>query len=225
MSTASATDPRAPQSKHASKSVRRIAAIRWLRKAHGWIGLWGAALGLLFGVSGIVMNHRAMLKIPVAQTQESQVQLPLPQPAPTDARALAEWLRTQMPLATAAPRIREEPAHGVAWGDQALQQPAHWTLNFASPRSSVQADYWVGNQFVSVKRSDGNLFAMFNNLHKGVGLGLGWILLVDTLGGSIILLSLTGVVLWTQLNRRRLIGATIASTSLGLLLLLALQVV
>ena len=61
MSTASATDPRAPQSKHASKSVRRIAAIRWLRKAHGWIGLWGAALGLLFGVSGIVMNHRAML--------------------------------------------------------------------------------------------------------------------------------------------------------------------
>lgn len=204
---------------------RRISAIRWLRKAHGWIGLWGAALGLLFGTTGILMNHRALLKIPAAQTQESNLQLPLPQPAPASARALAAWLQTQLPLGDNKPRIREEPAHAVAWGDQTMQQPAHWTLSFTSPRTNVQADYWVGNGFVAVKRADGNLFAMLSNLHKGVGLGVGWVLLVDTLGGSIILLSLTGVVLWTQLNRRRVIGAAIATTSLTLLLLLALQVI
>ena len=29
----------------------RATFLKWLRKMHGWIGLWGAALGLLFGVA------------------------------------------------------------------------------------------------------------------------------------------------------------------------------
>ena len=28
---------------------RRPVFLKWLRKTHGWIGLWGAAIGLLFG--------------------------------------------------------------------------------------------------------------------------------------------------------------------------------
>jgi hypothetical protein len=50
-----------------------------------------------------------------------------------------------------------------------------------------------------------------------------WILLADTLAGSIILLSLTGVILWTQLNRRRMIGFGIGLTSLTLLIGFAMQ--
>ncbi|HWU69276.1 MAG TPA: PepSY-associated TM helix domain-containing protein, partial [Stenotrophobium sp.] len=61
------------------------------------------------------------------------------------------------------------------------------------------------------------------SLHKGVGMGVGWVLLVDTLAGSIILLSLSGVVLWTQLNRRRLLGAGIGLASLGLMASLILS--
>jgi hypothetical protein len=34
------------------KHVKRANTIRLLRKIHGWLGLWGALLGLLFGVSG-----------------------------------------------------------------------------------------------------------------------------------------------------------------------------
>jgi hypothetical protein len=62
-----------------------------------------------------------------------------------------------------------------------------------------------------------------NNLHKGNGVGIPWILFVDTLAGSIILLSLTGVVLWTQLNRRRMIGFGIVLTSLMLVIGFAMQ--
>ncbi|MDB5932854.1 MAG: peptidase [Massilia sp.] len=47
---------------------RRATFLKWLRKMHGWIGLWGATLGLLFGSSGILLNHRAVLKIPAVQT-------------------------------------------------------------------------------------------------------------------------------------------------------------
>jgi len=197
--------------------------IRWLRKMHGWIGLWGATLGLLFGTSGILLNHRAVLKLPAVQVQESTVQLPLPQPAPASAQAMVEWLRGELKLDHPNLKSREEPAHGVAWGDKSMTQPGHWQMSLTTPRMNVQADWWVGNSFITLKRSDNNFFAVLTNLHKGVGMGVAWVLLADTLAGSIILLSLSGVVLWTQLNRRRVIGAAIGVTALVLTVTLALQ--
>ena len=67
--------------------ARRTTFLKWLRKMHGWIGLWGAALGLLFGTSGILLNHRDVLKIPAVQKQESTIQLPLPSPRRSDPRS------------------------------------------------------------------------------------------------------------------------------------------
>jgi hypothetical protein len=61
------------------------------------------------------------------------------------------------------------------------------------------------------------------NLHKGVGLSVGWVLLIDTLAGSIILLSLTGVLLSAELNKRKtfaavlVLGSIVAAVCMGLL--------
>ncbi len=203
-SAATASDPR---------SSRGI-VLKWLRRTHAWIGLWGAVLGLLFGVTGILLNHRAILKIPAAQVQETAVQLPLPNPAPVDANAMAEWLRGELKTDEPASRVRDEPAKPVAWGDKTLTQPARWSVTFGSPRMNTEAEYWVGNGFVSVKRRENNMFGLLNNLHKSAGVGVGWVLLADTLGGAIILLSVTGVLLWASINRRRVIGTCIALTSL-----------
>jgi hypothetical protein len=193
---------------------RRAIAVKWLRKMHGWIGLWGAVLGLLFGSTGILLNHRAVLKIPAALVQESTVQVPLPRPAPASPQALAAWLKTTLKLEPEPRRVLAEPARPVAWGDRSLVQPARWSASFTSPSGNVQAEYWVGNSYVTLKRSDNNVFATMSNLHKGVGMGVGWILLVDTLAGSIILLSLSGVVLWALTNRRRAVGIAIGAVSL-----------
>ena len=202
---------------------RRAEFVKWLRKLHGWIGLWCAALGLLFGMTGILLIHRAVMKIPAAHAQESMVQLPLPSPAPVNAQAMADWLQHELAFKEPAARVRSEPPKPVAWGDKALKQPARWSASFSSLRSNVQAEYWVGNGFVSVKRNDNNPFAILNNLHKGVGVGVGWILLVDSLAGSIILLSLTGVLMWTMTNRRRLIGTGIGLASLAAAIGFSLQ--
>jgi uncharacterized protein len=67
---------------------------------------------------------------------------------------------------------------------------------------------------VSVKRSENSFLATMTNLHKGVGLSVGWVLLIDTLAGSIILLSLTGVLLWTELNKRRTVGVVLLGASI-----------
>jgi hypothetical protein len=67
---------------------------------------------------------------------------------------------------------------------------------------------------VSVKRTENTVLAMMTNLHKGVGLSVGWVLLIDTFAGSIVLLSMTGVLLWTELNKKRTAGVVIVAASL-----------
>jgi hypothetical protein len=110
--------------------------------------------------------------------------------------------------------VRAEPARPVPWGDRSLVQPARWSASFTSPSVNLQAEYWVGNNYVALKRVQNNGFGTLVNLHRGTGMGVAWILLVDTLAGSIILLSLSGVVLWTLTHRRRTVGIAIGAVSL-----------
>ncbi len=199
----------------AEKLAPRITFIKWLRKVHGWIGLWGAALGLLFGTTGFLLNHRGgPLRVSTGEPVVSTVQVPLPQPAPETPRELAKWLKQELKLAGKPGRVQNEPAHPVAWGERSMIQPEHWQISFASPQENTSAEYWVGNDFVTVKRSENSFLATLTNLHKGVGMSVGWVLVIDTLAGSIILLSLTGVLLWTELNRRKTVGAVLVIGSI-----------
>ncbi|WP_408506217.1 PepSY-associated TM helix domain-containing protein [Paraburkholderia sediminicola] len=194
---------------------RRATFVKWLRKVHGWIGLWGAALGLLFGTTGFLLNHRGgPLKVSTGEPQVSVVQVPLPQPAPETPRELGKWLKQELKLAGSPGRAQKELAHPVAWGERSVLQPEHWQLTFSSPHENTAAEYWVGNGYVTVKRSENSFLATLTNLHKGVGLSVGWVLLIDTLAGSIILLSLTGVLLWTELNKRKAVGVVLVMGSI-----------
>ncbi|WP_431509685.1 PepSY-associated TM helix domain-containing protein [Variovorax sp. DAIF25] len=208
---------------------RRTLAVQWIRRTHGWFGLWGAVLGLLFGFSGIWLNHRNVLKLPQSQ-ERSRAQLALPEPAPATPEAMAAWL--QQALRTDGPprSTRIEPAKPVAWVDRkadpeapALTQPAHWTFNFGGPNETVQADYWQGNRSVGVATTRNGLVATLTNMHKGGGMPLAWILLVDTLAGSLIFLSLSGVALWLLTHRRRAVGLAVFGVSLASMLAIALS--
>ncbi|MCC8402903.1 PepSY-associated TM helix domain-containing protein [Paraburkholderia sp. MMS20-SJTN17] len=200
---------------------RRAAFIKWLRKVHGWVGLWGAALGLLFGTTGFFLNHRGgPLRVSTGEPQVSVMQVPLPQPAPETPHELANWLRQELKIAGNPGRVQKEPEHAVAWGDRSVVQPEHWQLNFASPKENTSVEYWVGNHTVTIKRSANTFLATLTNLHKGVGLSIGWVLLIDTLAGSLILLSLTGVLLWTELNRRKTAGLALVAASIAVAVVL-----
>ena len=241
--------------RHLNSPTRANAAI-WLRKFHGWIGLWGATLGLLFGFSGIWLNHRAVLQLkPAAERSDSQ--LPLPDPRPADAQALATWLQSALALPQPASNVRIEPAKPAPWAEKTgghggghrmhaasgaegaharervsdapaapteegaasapavAMQPEHWTVNFAAPKAQIQAEYWVGNRAVSMRRTDNGIVATLTNLHKGIGMPVAWILLVDTLAGSLILLSLSGLALWVLTRRKRTVGFAIFGTALA----------
>ncbi len=67
---------------------------------------------------------------------------------------------------------------------------------------------------MSVRRTDNGVVATLTNLHKGTGMPVAWILLVDTLAGSLILPSLSGLALWMLTRRRRTVGFVIFGTAL-----------
>ena len=194
------------------KRSRRATFIKWLRKVHGWVGLWGAAIGLLFGVTGFVLNHRGEpLHVSAGAPQVETMQLKMPDPAPRTPREFAQWLRAQsgLHLPQKLGRVQKEPGRPVAWGDHEAVQPEHWQLMFVSPNGNVAVEYWVGNDYATLKRTRNALLATLTNLHKGVGMSIGWVLFIDTFAGALILLSLTGVLLWTELNKRKTVGAVL----------------
>jgi hypothetical protein len=209
----------AEQRDERAKRSRRASFIKWLRKVHGWVGLWGAALGLLFGATGFVLNHRTEpLRISPGAPQVSSMQLAVPNPAPETPDEMIKWLRSQpdLKLPERMGRVQKEPAHKVAWGDRQVVQPEHWQMMFTSPSGNVTVEYWVGNDKLSLKRNDNSLVATITNLHKGVGMSVGWVLFIDSFAGALILLSLTGVLLWTELNKRKTVGAVLLFGSIVL---------
>ncbi len=197
----------------AAARTERGRFLRWLRNVHGWLGLWGAGLGLLFGVSGILLNHRHVMKLPLAQLEEREMVLSVADHALTTPQALSTWLQARLGFQRTPFKIEVLPVKDVLWNGLTVQQPSLWKIDFHGPQYSVTTEYFVGNQFVSVKRQDANAFAFINRLHKGVGMSVAWVLLVDTLGGALIMLTITGVLLWTEMRRSRLLLAALTGGS------------
>ncbi len=158
--------------------------------------------------------------------QQINAQLAFPDPAPATAEAMAAWLQDALKADRPANTLRVERARPVAWsergGGQRLMQPERWTFNFGGPNQVMQAEYWAGNKSVSVRTTSNGFVATLTNLHKGVGMPIPWILLIDSLAGSLIFLSLSGAILWWETNRRRGLGLTIFGLSVATTVGLAL---
>ncbi len=202
-----------------------------MRKIHGWLGLWGAVLGLLFGLSGILLNHRAVMKIPAAKMEESQIQLAVSVPQPVDAKAFTRFVQQALNISQEPvqrkPRKEDKPTENVApdatFLGKAIKQPQTWKIEFQLPQAAIRAEYVAGNQFATISREDANVFAFITRMHKGIGLNTGWILLADSLAGAMIILSITGVLLWTKMRGSRLAMSGLIGLSVGLMVLFTLQ--
>lgn len=204
----------------ASLRAKRRSAVfmRWLRKIHLYVGLWGAALGLLFGATGILLNHRAVLKIPVEKVVQKSAQLALPNHLDRQfetPQGMLLWLQTELQFEAQQARSKAEPARKVTWDDRELLQPARWTFNLNSPNKGVSAEYLVGNRYIKVDTQDATPIGTLTRLHMAVGASAFWVLLADTIAGGLIVLSITGLLLWSRMHTVRLSAVLTALTALS----------
>lgn len=192
---------------------RRAVFLRKLRTVHGYLGLWGALMGLAFGSTGILLNHRNLLKLPVTLMEKSSVQLVVPAPARTSPEALGAWLQAEHNApAKLAVRIKTEAAGVVLFDGREVAIPARWTLTFHEPKRAYTAEYWAGADQLQLQKEDGGVWGTLTRLHKGYGVNVFWVLLVDAFAGALILLSLTGLLLWSKLQVPRMAGVAVALT-------------
>lgn len=195
---------------------RRAVFLTWVRKIHLYIGLWGAILGLIFGATGILLNHRAIMKLPVEKTVQKTVQLALPEQKPATPEELSAWLQRELIFTPEqVVQVKKQPAKAVVWADQEVMQPERWSVSLQTPQRGVSAEYFAGNRFVKLDHTDATPIGTLSRLHMSVGVNAFWVLLSDSIAGSLILLSITGLLLWTQLRAMHTAAVT---TSIGALL-------
>jgi hypothetical protein len=201
----------------AQKNTQRGNTIRLLRKIHGWLGLWGAILGLLFGVSGFLLNHRAVMKIPVAKMEETEIQLAVPAPHPINNQQFIRFIQTSLNI-NHEPSKPKGPRGGplereAKFMNKSVKQPKIFKIDFQLPHARIQAEYVAGNEFATIKREDANAWSFITRMHKGVGANTAWVLLADSIAGAMLVLSITGVLLWTKMRQSRLVMAGLVGGS------------
>jgi hypothetical protein len=175
---------------NANLNRRSATTYRWIRQFHLWIGAWGALAAILYGITGLVMNHRFGLDAwPQGDSSElGKTSLVVPAEARATPEQLSLWLRAEQGLD--AQVIRKGPPGKDG-------KPAKWTLGGGTASDSWSLDYVPGEERLEVKRSSHTLLAALNRLHKGYG-SQWWILLADSFAIGMILLGLSGIWMWAR---------------------------
>jgi hypothetical protein len=177
-------------------------SLRLIRQLHLWIGAWGAVAAILFGLTGFVQNHRAVLKLPQGDSIEfSQIELLVPDADSKSPEVLRNWLRDAQHLDIESQRI--EPGKPVEFNGQRIQQPAHWMFLGGNARTTLQGDYSEGAHLITLRTTVQSPLAVMRRLHKGVGGGLSWILLTDSFALAMVVLGISGLLLWSRGRTKR----------------------
>jgi hypothetical protein len=177
-----------PSGSHARAGHRTY---RLVRQIHLWIGAWGAIAAVLYGATGLFMNHRFGDKAwPQGDSAEAgRTELQVPAPARTDAESLSLWLRNAQGLD--AQVIRKG-------GPGEAGKPAKWTLSGGTARASWSLDYAPGAEAAQLRKTRHDTFAGIMRLHKNVGGGIGWRLLADSFAVGMLLLGISGLWMWAR---------------------------
>jgi len=177
---------------------------RLVRQLHLWIGAWGAIAAILFGISGFMQNHRGIMKLPQGDTTEiSSVEMEVPESARQTREEMRAWLHDVLHIDVEIQRARGggPSAGGRRGGDGGPGGGGggtRWMFNGGNARILTQVEYTEGASTVTVRKSESSPLAILSRLHKGVGGGIPWILLTDSFAVAMVLLGISGIILWAR---------------------------
>jgi uncharacterized protein len=199
---------------------QRAGIIRWLKRIHAWTGFWGALLFLMLGISGVLLNHRTLWKIETGEPLPvSAMNIAVDPRLIRDEKALGTWAIAKLGLRTEARPAKQDDGGSKIFLGRAQPESPKWVRQFNHANGKVTVEYIVGSTSVFVRQDAATGLGFIKNLHKGTGVGVAWILFMDSIAGALIAMSLTGVLLWSRLHGGRLlaggilIGAVCAATS------------
>ena len=187
---------------------------RLVRQLHLWVGAWGALAAILYGSTGLVMNHRFAWQVPQGESVPAEpVRVSIPDEARASPDALAAWLQREHGHEALVKRV-QPPKDKVPLGDGKAQQPEKWTISGGTARDAWNVEYAAGDASLEVKRTSHGWLSAFNRLHKTQGGGLAWIALGDSFALAMIFLGLSGLVLWARGRSPKQMALSVLTLSL-----------
>jgi hypothetical protein len=178
---------------------------RWMRNAHLVLGLLAVPMLLMYGISAIGMDHHGWFT-GKPRVSERAAQLN-PAPDRGDARALARALMQQCGLRGVLKSV--EP------------RTDGFRLEIGRVGTSYAIDYNQDTREATIQTTTLTLMGMLNRLHH-IGTVRSPSLAVNVLGALVlvvsvclILLALSGIYLWFQFHRERVIGTVLLALSLA----------
>ena len=181
----------------------------WLRRSHGWLGAWGAVAGILFGLTTIMMVHGEVFR--TAENVQSIIQLPVVGPGIGSVDEMGAFVKSEFGLKTLwrRPRNQQGPTgNTVIAGGKGVKRPVYIT-QFTSPGTTLDVRYVSGNEYIEITRTERGFLEVLNRLHRGNGAQLGWTLLGDAFSGALVVLAMTGVLLWSKMDGSRLLAVSL----------------
>jgi hypothetical protein len=199
---------------------RRAAFLLGLRRWHARVGLAGAAFGVMWGCTGILLNHRDVMQIPRGSVEATQMVLTL-DAAPASPDALAAELAKRLGFPATQAEAEVQPARAASFGGTALRAAEVWRVALEGHHRWVQGTYTPGDRTVQLQLRTAGFIETLKRLHKSEAGSPGWVLFADGVAGMILFMSLSGTLLWSRLAGPRLLALGLSAGAIALAVTLA----
>lgn len=176
--------------------------LRWARTIHVYLTLFGLLILLFFAVTGFMLNHEEWFGPDKPQPRTTTGMIPARLLQPLNKLAVVERLRADL------------GASGALVGEDFEEEGNDILVKFKGPGRRMTATIKPDGEVTLVGEYDG-LIALLTDLHRGNKIaGPGWGLLVDGVCVLILIIAVTGLILWSSLRSRGRFG--LAVIGLGL---------
>ena len=177
------------------KHVVRVVA-HWALLTHIYISMAGLTLAMLFGVTGLALNHQDF-GFSDPRIDKSEVVLDKHLVAHSDQATLEQYLRDK--LAIRSPSTDDHDA------------PDQIQVTYAAPGARTVVTINRADGTAEVEKESRGFFGKLGDLHKGFDTGRVWYWTIDVAAVLIVVSSLTGILTLLALRHRRRVGFTLGA--------------
>jgi uncharacterized protein len=177
------------------KHVVRLIA-HWALLAHIYVSTAGFTLALLFGVTGLTLNHQDF-GFSEPKTSMSEVSLDKADVQHADHAAIEQLLRRKLGIRSPSTDYHDDP-------DQI-------EVTFASPGARTVVTVNRDDGSAHIEKESRGLLGKLGDLHKGFDAGNVWSGTIDVAAILLVVSSLTGIVTLVVLRARRRSGFAVCT--------------
>ena len=172
----------------------------WVRTIHIYLTMSAFLLMMFFAVTGFILNHEDWLESQSVR-RDTTATLAMPMLTEPDKLAIVEKLRSDFGATGAVSTFDVDPG------------TLHIEMKGPGRHTEADVDRKTGKMTLSVERK--GLLMRLDDMHRGKDTGIQWRWMLDVSAGLLFLGSLSGILIWWALPRRRkwgiaaLVGGTV----------------